>query len=81
MWVICRYVCEKMGGAVSREKASCLGYELPLMQLKQKLNSNLVPIGLITTGAFQHRALLFKVCCKISENVHASVIITGATAR
>ena len=50
---------EQLGGAV--ERSGPLGYELPAgySQLQQK--SNLVPLGELKAGAFQQRALLFKV--------------------
>ncbi len=48
-----------MGGVVSRTGA--LGYELPAAQAQVKHDSNLLPLGELTVGSFQHRALLFKV--------------------
>ena len=54
-----RYVSEQMGGAV--ERSGPLGYELPAGHVQHEQQNNLVPLGEIKIGAFQHRALLFKV--------------------
>lgn len=54
-----RYVSEQMGGAV--ERSGPLGYELPVSHVQYEQQNNLVPLGDIKTGAFQQRALLFKV--------------------
>lgn len=54
------FVSDKMGGPIDRESLSTFSYELPIGQLKVKLNSNVIPIGKIQTGIYYHRALLFK---------------------
>lgn len=54
-----RYVSDSMGGVVS--KTGTLGFELPAAQVQLNQQSNLLPLGEVTEGSFQHRALLFKV--------------------
>lgn len=54
-----RYVSRQLGGSV--ERGGPLGYELPTGYIQLDRKSNLVPIGQLTLGAFQQRALLFKV--------------------
>lgn len=56
-----RLVSEAMGGAVEMEKLHEFPWVLHLSELKFQLQSNVVPIGLITRGIYRHRALLFKV--------------------
>uniref|UniRef100_M3YKY4 Armadillo repeat containing 3 n=1 Tax=Mustela putorius furo TaxID=9669 RepID=M3YKY4_MUSPF len=58
---LAKYVAEKMGGKVSKEKLHDFSWELHISELKFQLKSNVVPIGLIKQGIFYHRALLFKV--------------------
>ena len=55
-----RYVSEALGGAV--ERSGPLGYELPVSHIQFEQRTNLVPLGDLKLGAFQQRALLFKVC-------------------
>ena len=56
-----------MGGPVERSGPFC--FELPTGHKQLEKKSNLVPLGQIRQGSFQHRALLFKVppphttCC------------------
>ncbi|CAK7322031.1 Armadillo repeat-containing protein 3 [Vulpes lagopus] len=57
---LAKYVAEKMGGKVSKEKLHDFGWELHISELKFQLKSNVVPIGQIKKGIFYHRALLFK---------------------
>ena len=57
----CRFVSDKMGGPVIKEDVPNFSFELPISQLKHDLNSNVIPIGLIKTGIYYHRGLLFKV--------------------
>ncbi|XP_012586725.1 PREDICTED: armadillo repeat-containing protein 3-like isoform X2 [Condylura cristata] len=57
---LAKYVAEKMGGAISKEKLNEFGWELHISELKFQLKSNVIPIGLIKKGIFYHRALLFK---------------------
>ena len=54
-----RYVCEQLGGRV--ERSGPLGYELHAGHTQFELKSNLIPLGEVKVGAFQQRALLFKV--------------------
>ena len=49
-----------MGGVV--KKVGVFGYELPAGEAQQERQSNLLPLGEVTAGVFQHRSLLFKVC-------------------
>uniref|UniRef100_A0A672GU89 EDR1/CTR1/ARMC3-like peptidase-like domain-containing protein n=1 Tax=Salarias fasciatus TaxID=181472 RepID=A0A672GU89_SALFA len=53
-------VSEAMGGAVEMEKLHEFPWMLHLSELKFQLQSNVVPIGLISRGIYCHRALLFK---------------------
>ncbi|KAG8504721.1 Armadillo repeat-containing protein 3, partial [Galemys pyrenaicus] len=57
---LARYVAEKMGGKVSKEKLNDFNWEHHISELKFQLKSNVIPIGLIKKGIFYHRALLFK---------------------
>ncbi|XP_039088945.1 armadillo repeat-containing protein 3 isoform X3 [Hyaena hyaena] len=58
--VLAKYVAEKMGGKISKEKLHDFSWELHISELKFQLKSNVVPIGQIKKGIFYHRALLFK---------------------
>ncbi|XP_058913841.1 armadillo repeat-containing protein 3 [Kogia breviceps] len=58
--VLAKYVAEKMGGKIPKEKLHDFSWELHISELKFQLKSNVVPIGLIKKGIFYHRALLFK---------------------
>ncbi|XP_046534156.1 armadillo repeat-containing protein 3 isoform X1 [Equus quagga] len=58
--VLAKYVAEKMGGKIPKEKLHDFGWELHISELKYQLKSNVVPIGQIKKGTFYHRALLFK---------------------
>ncbi|XP_054551117.1 armadillo repeat-containing protein 3-like isoform X7 [Talpa occidentalis] len=57
---LAKYVAEKMGGKVSKEKLNEFNWEHHISELKFQLKSNVIPIGLIKKGIFYHRALLFK---------------------
>ncbi|XP_077010194.1 armadillo repeat-containing protein 3 isoform X6 [Tamandua tetradactyla] len=57
---LAKYVAEKMGGPIARDKLYEFSWELHISELKFQLKSNVVPIGLIRKGIFYHRALLFK---------------------
>ena len=48
-----------MGGPV--HKTGTFGFELSASEIQQRLHTNLVPLGEVKAGVFQHRALLFKV--------------------
>ncbi|XP_065195413.1 armadillo repeat-containing protein 3-like isoform X1 [Sycon ciliatum] len=57
------YVSERMGGAFSEldiRQGKILHLD-HIAELKMKLNSNIIPLGMIRCGTFLHRALLFKV--------------------
>uniref|UniRef100_A0A8C6RL33 Armadillo repeat containing 3 n=1 Tax=Nannospalax galili TaxID=1026970 RepID=A0A8C6RL33_NANGA len=58
---LAKYVAEKMGGRIPKEKLCDFSWELHISELKFQLKSNVVPIGYIKKGIFYHRALLFKV--------------------
>lgn len=58
---LARYVSDKMGGPV--QKTGTFGFELSASEIQQRLHTNLVPLGEVEAGVFQHRALLFKVLC------------------
>ncbi|XP_013835715.1 armadillo repeat-containing protein 3 isoform X1 [Sus scrofa] len=58
--VLAKYVAEKMGGKIPKEKLHDFSWELHISELKFQLKSNVVPIGQIKKGIFYHRALLFK---------------------
>ncbi|KAL1784686.1 armadillo repeat-containing protein 3 isoform X1 [Sigmodon hispidus] len=57
---LAKYVADKMGGKIPKEKLSDFSWELHISELKFQLKSNVVPIGYIKKGIFYHRALLFK---------------------
>ncbi|XP_042366739.1 armadillo repeat-containing protein 3 [Plectropomus leopardus] len=57
---LARLVSEAMGGAVEMEKLHEFPWVLHLSELKFQLQSNIVPIGLISRGIYCHRAFLFK---------------------
>lgn len=57
-----RFVADKMGGAIERDKLHDFSWELHISEIKFELKSNIVPIGKVKKGTFYHRALLFKVC-------------------
>ncbi|XP_064636368.1 armadillo repeat-containing protein 3-like isoform X2 [Lineus longissimus] len=57
---LAEFVADKMGGSIQRGQVSNFSFELPISQIKFNLKSNVVPLGMITTGIHYHRALLFK---------------------
>ncbi|CAK6432813.1 unnamed protein product [Pipistrellus nathusii] len=57
---LAKYVAEKMGGKIPKDKLQDFSWELHISELKFQLKSNVVPIGQIKKGVFCHRALLFK---------------------
>ncbi|KAM9337342.1 armadillo repeat-containing protein 3 [Symphorus nematophorus] len=57
---LARLVSEAMGGAVEMEKLHEFPWVLHLSELKFQLQSNVIPIGMISKGIYSHRALLFK---------------------
>ncbi|XP_058153838.1 armadillo repeat-containing protein 3 isoform X2 [Dasypus novemcinctus] len=57
---LAKYVAEKMGGPIAKDKLQEFSWELHISELKFQLKSNVVPIGQIKKGIFYHRALLFK---------------------
>uniref|UniRef100_A0A8B9QTB1 Armadillo repeat containing 3 n=1 Tax=Anas platyrhynchos TaxID=8839 RepID=A0A8B9QTB1_ANAPL len=56
-----RFVADKMGGAIEKEKLHDFSWELHISEIEYELKSNVVPIGKVKKGTFYHRALLFKV--------------------
>lgn len=58
---LAKFVSEKTGGAMCGDKLSSYPWQEHIAQLKQMAGSNVLPLGLIKTGFFCHRALLFKV--------------------
>ncbi|XP_064224509.1 armadillo repeat-containing protein 3 isoform X2 [Aotus nancymaae] len=58
--VLAKYVAEKMGGKIPKEKLPDFSWELHISELKFQLKSNVIPIGHVKKGIFYHRALLFK---------------------
>ncbi|XP_069846606.1 armadillo repeat-containing protein 3 isoform X1 [Dipodomys merriami] len=58
--VLAKYVAEKMGGRIPKERLHDFSWELHISELKFQLKSNVLPIGYIKKGNFCHRALLFK---------------------
>uniref|UniRef100_A0A2K5NS62 Armadillo repeat containing 3 n=3 Tax=Cercocebus atys TaxID=9531 RepID=A0A2K5NS62_CERAT len=58
--VLAKYVAEKMGGKIIKEKIPDFSWELHISELKFQLKSNVIPIGHVKKGIFYHRALLFK---------------------
>jgi len=46
---------------VTSQELASTDWDGHISQLKQTVNSNVLPLGLIKTGFFCHRALLFKV--------------------
>ncbi|XP_035297368.1 armadillo repeat-containing protein 3 isoform X1 [Cricetulus griseus] len=58
---LAKFVADKMGGKIPKEKMSDFSWELHISELKFQLKSNVIPIGHIKKGIFYHRALLFKV--------------------
>ncbi|XP_049737793.1 armadillo repeat-containing protein 3 isoform X1 [Elephas maximus indicus] len=57
---LAKYVAERMGGHIPKEKLHEFSWELHISELKFQLKSNVIPIGQIKKGIFYHRALLFK---------------------
>ena len=58
-----------MGGSVDCTRVDSLDTDLPTSELKQLLQSNVIPLALIQTGTFYHRALLFKVAAGYFDGV------------
>lgn len=59
--ILCRFVSERMGGAVDKGSLANFSWELSISNLKLQRQSNVLPLGSVTAGIFYHRALLFKV--------------------
>ncbi|XP_003463923.2 armadillo repeat-containing protein 3 isoform X2 [Cavia porcellus] len=57
---LAKFVAEKMGGKIPKDKLHDFSWELHISELKFQLKSNVIPIGYIKKGIFYHRALLFK---------------------
>lgn len=56
-----RFVANKMGGSIERDKLHDFNWELHISEIEFELKCNIVPIGKVKKGTFYHRALLFKV--------------------
>ncbi|XP_076187802.1 armadillo repeat-containing protein 3 isoform X2 [Aptenodytes patagonicus] len=56
-----RFVADKMGGPIERDKLHDFSWELHISEIEFELKCNIVPIGKVKKGTFYHRALLFKV--------------------
>lgn len=54
-----RYVSDQMGGPI--QQTNSFHHHLDLAELQASTDSNVVPLGSIKKGTYQHRALLFKV--------------------
>ena len=52
-----------MGGSVSEIdlRRGQLAHQEHIAELKAKLNSNVIPLGMVQCGTFLHRAVLLKV--------------------
>ncbi|XP_061324266.1 armadillo repeat-containing protein 3 isoform X4 [Pezoporus flaviventris] len=55
-----RFVADKMGGPIERDKLHNFSWELHISEIEFELKCNVVPIGKVKKGTFYHRALLFK---------------------
>ncbi|NWS57891.1 ARMC3 protein, partial [Chunga burmeisteri] len=58
---LARFVADKMGGPIERDKLHDFSWELHISEIEFELKCNVVPIGKVKKGTFYHRALLFKV--------------------
>ncbi|XP_064362010.1 armadillo repeat-containing protein 3 isoform X4 [Dromaius novaehollandiae] len=56
-----RFVADKMGGPIERDRLHDFSWELHISEIEFELKCNAVPIGKVKKGTFYHRALLFKV--------------------
>ncbi|XP_071591156.1 armadillo repeat-containing protein 3 isoform X5 [Heliangelus exortis] len=56
-----RFVADKMGGPIERDKLHDFSWQLHISEIEFELKCNVVPIGKVKKGTFCHRALLFKV--------------------
>lgn len=73
-------VCDTMGGQINPEKLCDFAYKFGITEKKMNLNSNIIPIGDITTGIFYHRALMFKVIMDTLEMtplIHCTLYRSG----
>ena len=69
--LLARYVSDCMGGVVQR--SGTFGFELPLGEVQKERQSNVVPLGEVGVGVFQHRALLFKVKLFLGRLQHTAL--------
>ncbi|KFQ04867.1 Armadillo repeat-containing protein 3, partial [Leptosomus discolor] len=58
---LARFVADKMGGPIERDKLRDFSWELHISEIEFELKCNVVPVGKVKKGTFCHRALLFKV--------------------
>ncbi|KAM3592924.1 uncharacterized protein V6R79_001780 [Siganus canaliculatus] len=72
---LARLVSEAMGGAVEMDKLYEFAWTHQLKELKVKLQSNVVPIGLVKRGIYCHRALLFK--CLVDSVGMSCTLVRG----
>ncbi|KAI8620779.1 armadillo-type protein [Chytriomyces sp. MP71] len=56
-------VSNAMGGAVDVAALSEFAFKFKITELKMKMETNILPLGHVSTGTFYHRALLFKAVC------------------
>ncbi|XP_061877181.1 armadillo repeat-containing protein 3 [Entelurus aequoreus] len=57
---LARYVSDAMGGQIEQQELETFAWVQHLDELKHRLTSNVIPIGMIRKGFYCHRALLFK---------------------
>lgn len=60
-FLILSYVSTQMGGPWTSQQGNSFQYQLELAELQAACGSNIVPLGSIKKGTYQHRTLLFKV--------------------
>ncbi|KAK7879418.1 hypothetical protein WMY93_030754 [Mugilogobius chulae] len=70
---LARMVSQAMGGKVHKQKMHTFEWTLDISELKFHLQSNVVPIGMISKGTYYHRALLFK-CLADSIGLSCSLV-------
>ena len=61
--IIGQTISEFFGGEVKKSNLAEFGYELEIIDLKRKQNSNVIPLGQVKSGLYRERALLFKIIC------------------
>ena len=66
MTELAKYVSDSMGGPIL--KTGMFGFELSASKIQVEQQLNLLPLGEVSRGVFQHRALLFKVRLNVKSN-------------